>query len=358
MLLRKWVSDGYVQGFEPEVVVYLEVFNATNVELQIQILDRIPSAATLAVSGDFQVMGNTLSTSIRVIPSQRRTLNYTLRFRESFYGRLPPATAIAGRIRIDSGMPLLWVDAVPLPADLPAAPVLLQRSAQLHADTAPQTRPMLSDIPFHTTVRERIWAAIKEGGSLLIVGDPDLWGSKLVEAAVNSAMREGYNAVLADSTPPTGNERVVGVKEMLLFVSSYDSPTRLLLLRMVRDRGGSIIAASSTGLEGLGELLSNRLGSNAVGGIIRSLFSEVIYLQPPAAEELAEYFRKELGDCLSEAALRRLLEFTPMSCDEAEAIVRKARSECEKKGKQISETEIAIIASTVIRRPPRGDRRV
>ncbi|MEM1522784.1 MAG: hypothetical protein QXU69_07145 [Thermofilaceae archaeon] len=351
IIVRKWVLPTYTQGYNPEVEVYLEVVNIGSTRVDVQVVDQVPATAVVTEQRGLTLEGNRLLANLTLPPFQHELLFYRLRFVESFHGYLGRARAFCGYLEVSSGEPWVWVDTWPNTAE--------GVSLRQPLGTPTGSRRVsfdLEEIPFHVHVQKEIIEAIKAGLSMLIVGPPDLWSGRLVEGAVGWAEKNGYEATLADEEVISYSSKVIGVRNLALFL--VYNPGGLNQLRGSKDRGAVIIAASPRSLDELARTLHTRfLQAPFFEEVLRSLFDRTATLRSPTAEEFLTYFEKELGECINEEALKKLIEECEkrgVSCDEAELIVKKARISYKGKKGKLEPRDVVLLLTEVLSRRPRS----
>ncbi len=350
VIIRKWVERAYVQGYRPRVSVFVEVENHSGGG-RIRLYDVAPAQARVIDLRGFTIEApHVLTAEVE----GRGLLSYELEFLEPFDGYLEPAHAYVGSYEFKSERPRLRVRIVALLA-LPQPPL-----PQPERPEHPGGIFTFEDIPFHERVKSELKSSLEQEMSVLLYGPAGLWKSRLVEAAAHYASRRGL-AVARARDSPYPPKAVIAAPDLHLLLMDYDRARMIAEMKRARD-SGSIVVASLTGpshtdpWRHLRDLLGAVPGSDAIVDELKGLFNRVIEVGFPTPDEVREYVRRELRDCLAEDArdlewLDTYLAGHPkITCNEAESLVKSLKAAFRAKGEKLARRDCIVALSLL----PRG----
>lgn len=359
VLVRKWVPEAFVQDRAPPLQVYVEVANLSRVPIRAVVRDEVPPEAVPVEAKGFVGAGRELQTVVELGPGERAVLTYTLEFRVSFDGYLPPARVLVGRLEFRSR-------AVRVKVNVLALPVIEQRlpDVQVLPVVTQLPEPSFDQVPFHEEEKSEIINAVNNRLSVLLYGSDTCLG-RLVRAAARYARGRGFRVhyavdlAYAATSPQIDVSTLVAapdLDELIVNLSlSTAWPRFLSEFKRAVDEGAVIVASMSASLEELRSRLTELRAANpAIADYLNSVFSVKLKVQPPSYEELKAYVLREAGECLDDDAksLEWLSKALParrsLACSQVKDLVKRLRAAYREKGARLNSNECAAIVGVAL----------
>jgi hypothetical protein len=377
VLVRKWVEDAYVEGYSPQLRVFVELVNVGRVGVEVEADDEYPVQATPVEANGFVPTGpGRLQARLRLEPGRSELLSYTLEFASSFNGYLPSARARAGRLEFRTREVRAHVKVLPAPAIAqPGAVVQPGGGVQLGPPAQLRAEPSFGEIPFHEEVKKQLMSSVDDGFSVLLYG-PDVCTGRLVRAAARYARGKGFRVVYAIDLAyaPPGSQSF----DSHTFVAAPDFdelvanllwsaawPPFLSSFKEAVESGAIVVASMSVRdwSEFESRLRELRAASSAFAEYLQSVFNVKIRVEHPSLEEVKGYVAREAGECIDGEAknLDWLSSFAsnrrkPLTCRDAECLVKCLKAAYRVKGSPLSSNECAAAVGAALTQEGSGRR--